>query len=258
MFVIPMAGESRRFADAGFKIPKYQLQAHGESVFSHAVRSFAHYFPTEPFLFVYRDVEGSGSFVRAECERLKIKHASFVTLDRMTKGQAETVALGLENAAVPDDEPIVIFNIDTFRLNYRYPDLAGAKASYDGYLEVVVGAGDNFSFVRPHADDSGLVCETSEKRPISNLCSTGLYHFRRSGDFRWAYANPCQPKGDAERKERYVAPLYNSLISRGNRIGFVIIEPASVISCGTPEEYEQVRTSPEIARRLGALASAAR
>jgi len=253
-----MAGESRRFADAGFKIPKYQLQAHGESVFSHAVRSFAHYFPTEPFLFVYRDVEGSGSFVRAECERLKIKHASFVTLDRMTKGQAETVALGLENAAVPDDEPIVIFNIDTFRLNYRYPDLAGAKASYDGYLEVVVGAGDNFSFVRPHADDSGLVCETSEKRPISNLCSTGLYHFRRSGDFRWAYANPCQPKGDAERKERYVAPLYNSLISRGNRIGFVIIEPASVISCGTPEEYEQVRTSPEIARRLGALASAAR
>ena len=33
MFVIPMAGESRRFRDAGFSDPKFRLDAHGAPVF---------------------------------------------------------------------------------------------------------------------------------------------------------------------------------------------------------------------------------
>jgi len=242
MFVIPMAGESRRFAEAGYDVPKYQLRAHGDSVFAHAVRSFINYFSLESFLFIFRDVQGTGNFLRSECDRLKIRNARYIALDLMTKGQGETVALGLDRAGVPDNEPITIFNIDTVRLDFIHPEI-----DCNGYLEVFVGEGDAYSFVRPDAERTGLVAETSEKRPISNLCSNGLYHFRRAGDFRWAYAHPMPPKGDAERRERYVAPLYNSLISRGDRIGFRLVDRSQLISFGTPEEFATAQSSDEIA-----------
>ena len=44
VIVIPMAGESRRFSEAGYISPKYELPLAGKSVFRHAVGSFEHYF----------------------------------------------------------------------------------------------------------------------------------------------------------------------------------------------------------------------
>ena len=40
MFVIPMAGSSSRFFEAGFLLPKYQLLIGNETVFEWSVRSF--------------------------------------------------------------------------------------------------------------------------------------------------------------------------------------------------------------------------
>ena len=102
----------------------------------------------------------------------------------------------------------------------------------------------------PDPRKAGDVLGVAEKLPISELCCTGLYHFRRAGDFRWAYRNPQPPRSPAERRERYVAPLYNALIARGERIGMQVIDPADVIFCGTPEEYEQAIGSKDVARRL--------
>ncbi|TOH10549.1 capsular biosynthesis protein, partial [Vibrio parahaemolyticus] len=44
MIVIPMAGMSSRFFKAGYKLPKYMLEAHGKSLFEHSLRSFESYF----------------------------------------------------------------------------------------------------------------------------------------------------------------------------------------------------------------------
>ncbi len=232
MFVIPMAGESRRFAEAGYREPKYRLPLKGAPIFDHAVGSFAAYFADESFLFVLRGDEAA-DFVFDRCTEMNIRHATIVSLDRPTAGQAETVLLGLERGGVADDEEISIFNIDTFRPGYRKPQLDGA-----GYLEVFRGAGEGWSFVAPDPARPDLAGEVAEKRPISDLCCTGLYHFRRAGDFRWAYANPAAPTSEAERRERYVAPLYNPLIARGERISWHLIEADQVIFCGTPAEYQ--------------------
>lgn len=49
MIIIPMAGLSSRFFKAGYTKPKYMLDAHGISLFDHAVNSFKAYFKTETF-----------------------------------------------------------------------------------------------------------------------------------------------------------------------------------------------------------------
>jgi len=248
MFVIPMAGESRRFRDAGYRQPKFRLAAHGASLFEHAVSSFSTYFRTDEFLFVLRGAD-TACFVKRRCEELMIERIAVVTLEGMTAGQAETVLHGLDGAGVKDAESIVIFNIDTFRPAYRKPPHV-ADPGCAGYLEVFRGSGAGWSFVAPHPIRDGEVTKVVEKDPISDLCCTGLYYFRRAGDFRWAYHNPESPQSDAERRERYVAPLYNALISSGRRVGLQLIDSADVIFCGTPQEYADVLTSEDAGRRL--------
>jgi 2-C-methyl-D-erythritol 4-phosphate cytidylyltransferase len=41
VIVIPMAGQSGRFARAGYDVPKYMLDARGRSLFAHALSRVA-------------------------------------------------------------------------------------------------------------------------------------------------------------------------------------------------------------------------
>jgi hypothetical protein len=234
MIVIPMAGLSRRFAEAGYDRPKYMLPLRGKTVFDHAVESFRAYFSTQEFLFIGRDVAGTAAFLQQSCAALGVRRMKTVMLDAPTAGQAETVECGLRDAGVADEASITIFNIDTFRQNFSFPTSPWWPGS-DGYLEVFTGSGANWSYVRPSPTEAGGVLETAEKRPISDLCCTGLYHFARAGEFRAALtrerARPAAP-------ELYVAPLYNHLIADGRKIHFSLVDQREIVFCGVPAEYE--------------------
>ncbi|MBY5923298.1 glycosyltransferase family 2 protein [Ferrimonas balearica] len=233
MIVIPMAGLSSRFFKAGYSLPKYMLKAHGRPLFDHAVLSFQRYFDTLPFRFIVRVDYNTPAFVEARCQALGIRHFDLVVLNRETRGQAETVVLGLEGVA--EETPITVFNIDTFRPGFVLPE---PEAIEDGYLEVFRGGGSNWSYARPAAPDSTRVVETAEKQPISDLCSTGLYHFRRAGDFLRAFNEEAAlPPEQWQKSELYIAPLYNRLIADGKAIHYHLIKPDEVIFCGVPEEY---------------------
>ncbi|HYD68017.1 glycosyltransferase family 2 protein [Azospirillum sp.] len=238
MIVIPMAGVSRRFAMAGYDRPKYMLEAHGKTLFRHAVESFQALFAEETFLFVCRDVADTPAFIRAECAAMGVGRYEVVGLHALTRGQAETVALGLSGAGCPDAEPILVFNIDTFRPGFAWPGDVD-RAAADGYLEVFDGSGPQWSYVGQSGPGSNRVAETAEKREISNLCCTGLYWFRSAGLFRAAYAEQLALGLErAEAGELYVAPLYNFLIRRGADIRYHRIPREAVIFCGVPQEYE--------------------
>ncbi len=128
-----------------------------------------------------------------------------------------------------------MFNIDTFRPGFREPDAPWCVGS-DGYLEVFHSRDPRFSFAKALPDPvEPRMAETAEKRPISDLASTGLYHFRRTEDFRIALRDE---RAAPSAPELYEAPLYNHLIRRGRRIHFQMIGNTDVIFCGTPLQYE--------------------
>ncbi len=242
LIVIPMVGLSSRFTKAGYNVPKYMLPLGRRSVFNHAVSSFSAYFAEVPFLFIVRDINGTADFVRQECELLGIKQVEVAVLPEMTRGQAETVMEGLSRSGCPLDVPITIFNIDTFRPDFRYPENFEVGA-VDGYLEVFEGSGANWSFVRPDGNRPFGVLETAEKREISNLCCTGLYHFRTADRFAKAYAAQTGLSADRlQGGELYVAPLYNELIREECDIRYFLIARGQVIFCGVPAEYEALNS----------------
>lgn len=240
MIVIPMAGISRRFREAGYVQPEYMLDLHGRTLFAHAVGSFAAYFGTEPFLFIARDEPGVWAFIARELATQGVAQARTVILPRPTLGQADTVRLGLQAAAVGNGTPLTIFNIDTFRPGFRYPGASWMDGA-DGYLEVMRGTDPGFSFVLPASGGGNRGAATAEKTVISDLASTGLYWFRRAADFLDAMGG-----GGAAAEaygEQYVAPLYNALIVRGMDIRYQEVTADQVIPCGIPAQYEALKAS---------------
>lgn len=242
MIVIPMAGLSSRFFKAGYDKPKYMLTANGKSLFDYAVESFFYYFKLEHFIFIVRDAYDTPSFVKERAKSLGIKSYTIVVLHEETRGQAETVALGLEEwknsvENISVETTLTIFNIDTFRPGYRHPEFINCSS---GYLEVFIGSGSNWSFVKPYSNTSTLVKETAEKEPISNLCCTGLYYFPSISSYLDAYYKYLEmPKEKWAKGELYIAPLYNTLISTGVEVQYNIISSDEVIFCGVPDEYER-------------------
>jgi dTDP-glucose pyrophosphorylase len=239
VIIIPMAGLSRRFFDAGYERPKYELDLFGRPVFDYAVRSFQSRFGQERFLFIMREDYDAETFVRARLKALGLSNAHLTVLDHQTEGQAHTVQLGLDDAKVAGGEPLTIFNIDSFRPGFSMsPDEYDA----DGYLEVFEGEGAGWSFVEPGEGQEAR--RVLEKQRISDLCCTGLYYFARRELFEWAYEEEQRMPSQAIA-EHYIAPLYNKLIGTGRRILWRLIPRKQVIFCGTPVEYQALQSDAE-------------
>lgn len=234
-----MAGMSSRFFKAGYNKPKFMLEAHGKTLFEHSVESFKKYFEKEKFLFIIKNTDGIEKFVNDKSIEMGISNFYIISLENDTRGQAETVALGvgelIDKFDTINNESMTIFNIDTFRLGFTYPKIVH---ECDGYLEVFKGSGDNWSFAKPISDNSTRVSKTAEKKAISSLCSTGLYYFSSIDLYMEAYGSyKSRPKTSWEKGELYIAPIYNELISRNKKIHYHEIEESKVVFCGIPKEY---------------------
>lgn len=244
MIVVPMAGLSSRFTKAGYDKPKYMLPVAGRTLFDRSVSSFSYAFEDTPFLFIVRDVLDTPRFVAERLAALGVKQSRIVTLRQETAGQAATVAMGLTEADVTTDDPITIFNIDTICLDLPTPTLADETGSA-GSLDVFEGSGANWSFVLPDRRQPGRVLETTEKRPVSNLCCTGLYRFAAAGEYLAAFeAAPTDPTLRGPNEELYVAPLYNWIIRKGGNVHYRMVRRETIVFCGVPEEYEALVQDP--------------
>jgi hypothetical protein len=238
VIVIPMAGNSSRFKDAGFVEPKFKLMAHGRSLFEHSLESFKFYFKRATFVFICRKDHNARNFVISKVVDLGILDFYVEELIFETEGQADTVLKGLNSAQITDDSSIIVFNIDTVRKNFK---ISPAFKDCDGYLEVFHGLGEQWSFVEP-IRGTNMVARTTEKERISNLCSNGLYYFKTSKFFRDSF-EMLNKSGSGSKKEYYIAPMYNQLIKEGFDIRYKLINENDMIFCGVPEEYNSFLAS---------------
>ena len=236
MIVIPMAGKSSRFYKAGYTQPKYKLPLNNRTVFEEAINSFKKYFELDFFLFITRIDDESIDFVDKKCRILGIRNFKIVSIDFDTKGQAETVSVGLNQiiSEIDIEEPLYIFNIDSIRVNFSKPDFEFLENVY-GYLEVFEGEGEHWSFVDPLPNN--LIKRTTEKVRISNLCSNGLYYFKNIKLFKSALKKMSVSN---KYKELFVAPMYNFLIDEKKAVEYLKIHPDETLFSGVPEEYQEL------------------
>ena len=108
----------------------------------------------------------------------------------------------------------------------------------DGYLEVFKGEGEHWSFALAE-ENSKKVIRTTEKERISDLCSDGLYYFKKKSVFEKLFLS-AKENQKTTKNEYYIAPLYNDLIEAGSVVFYDLIENERILFCGTPDEYQQL------------------
>lgn len=237
MIVFPMCGLSSRFKNKGYQTPKFMLPLGDNSnLFKEVLLGFKKYFELDTFLFIINEDEEVFEFVNYHCVSLKISKFQIIQLSSQTKGQAETVYLGINKLKnIYNQDGLFIFNIDTIRINFTKPSNEFLENTY-GYLEVFEGEGNQWSFVEPLQKD--VVLKTTEKIKVSDLCSNGLYYFKNINTF-CKYFKLYNYKEFSN--EPYIAPLFNLLIEDNKIVKFIKIKSSLMKFAGTPEEYEQIR-----------------
>lgn len=227
ILVIPMAGRGQRFKQAGYVIPKPLIEVSpGVPMFVRAARSFPLRDMREISFVVLKEHCREFGIDREIVNRFPGLPIKVVVLDEVTSGQAETVAAALGRDR--PDEHLLVFNADSAFEDDLRPWIVRQASTYAGALQVFRDRDARWSFAR--VDERGDVVETAEKRPISDLASTGLYYFRSSHEYIRYYE-----KLDQQHGEKYIAPIYNELIRAKMRVGII---PCRRYFCfGTPEDY---------------------
>ncbi|MBR6159561.1 MAG: glycosyltransferase family 2 protein [Lachnospiraceae bacterium] len=231
--VITMAGLGTRFKKAGYDMPKYEITVHGRTLFAWSMESLAGFdSPENDHYFIVRREDDAADFIRSQWEELgRAGGMHIIELDEMTDGQATTAMLAA--GYWKSGEPLLVYNIDTYVEAgcMRTEDISG-----DGFIPCFNAPGDHWSFVA--TDESGDAVEVREKQRISDNCTLGAYYFSSCALYEQMYREYYSGTGNLEAGEKYIAPLYNHMISKGMKVRISLVDERAVHVLGTPEELE--------------------
>lgn len=231
--VIPMAGRGSRFRDAGYTKPKPFIDVAGKAMIERVLENLA--FPNAQFILIAQQehLDAEPEFAARLGSRPDVR---IVPLTAVTEGSACTVLVA--RPYIDDDVPLLIANCDQL-VDIDIADFLDDCHSrrLDGSILCFrdVKRDPKWSFAS--VDSHGLVTETKEKVPISDLATVGMYYFSRGRTFVDA-ATDMIVRNDRVNNEFYTCPAYNYAIGRGNRIGTYTIAMDAMHGLGTPEDLD--------------------
>lgn len=231
--VITMAGLGSRFKKAGYKEPKYMINVNGKSLFEWSMESLEGFNDCENlnYIFIVRKEDNASSFIKDKMMKYNIENVNIIEIDKLTDGQATTAMLAKSKWNNKDE--LIIYNIDTYieANTMKYEFVKG-----DGYIPCFKAEGDHWSFVK--LDENGNATEIREKTRISDNCTVGLYYFKSCELYEKMYKEYYSDDSHIEKNEKYIAPIYNYMISKGYQINIEDLPVEKVHVLGTPEEVK--------------------
>jgi dTDP-glucose pyrophosphorylase len=226
-----MAGRGSRFAQIGIATPKPLIPVRGKPMYAWATDGLPLTLARRLIFICLREhLSELGQDIAA---RYAEYNPIVVALDEVTQGQACTVLAARE--WIDTDEPLLIFNADTYCRTTLAAALEALPPQVAGVVDVFRAPGERWSFAR--LDGQRRVLEMAEKRRISEWATTGLYYFRRGSEFA-RHADAMIADSERATGEYYVAPVYNRMIAAGAEVRANPAEAVWVL--GTPEDLAHV------------------
>jgi beta-phosphoglucomutase-like phosphatase (HAD superfamily)/dTDP-glucose pyrophosphorylase len=224
--LIPMAGHGSRFESVGYTFPKPLIEVNRKPMIQVVVENLnidAH--------FIY--IVQKQHFEKYNLDyllRLITPNCDIVQVDGVTEGAACTTLLARE--FINSDNSLLIANSDQYlEWNSGETLYSFMAEGVDGGIVTFRSMHPKWSFVR--LDDSGIVVEVAEKKPISDIATAGVYFWRRGSDYV-RYAELMIEKNIRTNGEFYVCPVFNQAIE-DNKI-FRVRDIEKMWGLGTPED----------------------
>jgi dTDP-glucose pyrophosphorylase len=236
--VVPMAGAGSRFEKAGYSHPKPLIDVDGEPMISLVTGNLLK--RCEQFVKVIYICQKE-HYKKYDLQNV-LKNAvvhndmEIVQIDGITEGAACTALMAKD--VIDPKEPLMIANSDQFinpeAMKQWHKMLPVSKL--DGRIMTFKSTHPKWSYVR--LDEDKRVIEVAEKKVISEYATTGIYWWKKAGDFIKS-AESMIKKDIRYNSEFYIAPTYNEMILDGKTIGMAEIKASDMKGLGTPEDLNK-------------------
>lgn len=232
--VIPAAGLGSRFRQVGYTTPKPLIEILGRPMLNWVISNFS-LTPVDQIIII--SLKGDGLPKRLNLKTVRgAKSVSFVELDGLTGGPAETVMAAV--SLIPAGNAVIVANSDQFLavdlsafIDFLRDDVR------KGLILTMDATGSKWSYVG--RNQAGKIVSVVEKKEISSEATVGIYGWSLKSLMSSSILKMMN-NNDRTNGEFYVAPSYNYLIGDDVPVDGLWIgsQKESVYGLGTPEDLE--------------------
>lgn len=237
--IIPMAGHSRRFKDAGYNTPKPFINIDGKPMIERVCRMFS---PTDQFIFVCNKEHLINTDYRLILQTVTPNYR-IVEIAPHEYGPIYSVLQAQEY--IKDEGSPFIISYSDFTMHWNYRQFLLKAALYDGAIAVFRGFhpasfGDTyFAYIKTNKDLEML--ELREKQSftddrVNEFASTGVYYIESWKVFKHYAEKLLKSKLD-RFSEYYCSLIFNPMVQDGKRV--CLFEADKFICWGTPGDLDE-------------------
>jgi len=228
--LVPMAGEGKRFKEAGYTFPKPLIEVRNKMMIEWALKC-APRGREDRYIFLVQPGFPWKNVLSKFVHNLKV-----IEVTELTRGALCTCLLAKD--LINTEEELFILNSDQYVV--WTPGgfmMAIYEKDYDGGIVLFKSVHPKWSYVTIENGDEVYqrITGVAEKNPISDNATCGLYYFRHGKDFVTA-GEDMVLTNQMFNNEFYVCPVYNSLIMEGKKIMPYFCQ--SMYGLGTPEDLD--------------------
>lgn len=204
--IIPIAGSSSLFINAGYVYPKPLIEIDGLPMIQRVIEQAGSVKDEYTFIFIIRD-EDAMKFHLDNTLKLLAPHSEVIKLKKDTKGGLCSVLMAIDK--IDEEDSLIILNGDQI-LDVSYDEILQywKKENADAGIITFKSVHPRWSYARI---ENNKVVQTAEKNPISSHAIVGYYYFRNaSAFFKAAYnviRNDVQHEGNY-----YISPVINEYV----------------------------------------------
>ncbi len=231
--VILMAGSEKDFSEKGF--PKYLIEIQNKPIIQRTIESLENV--GDNITCIIRK-EDQDKYFLGDTLKILCPKCNIVEIAGDTKGAVCSALFAID--AINNEEELLILNGSQLIKTDIAPAIEDfRKRNLDGGIVVINAVSPKYSSVL--LDENGFVIQTSEKRPISNVASTGCCYYKHGSDFVNA-AFAVIEKDVNTQGVYYISATFNEMILDGKRIGVFEISKKDYLTFSSYQMYEDYVT----------------
>lgn len=228
--LILMAGAAADFEEKGHSYPKYLLEIQNKPMIQRIIESLENVGDNITCIIRKQDQE---KYYLADTLKILCPKCKVIELAGDTRGAVCTALFAIDE--INNDQELLILNGDQLIKRDISEAIADFRArNLDGGLVTMNAVNPNYSTVL--LDGNNYVVQTSEKRPISPMASTGCSYYKKGSDFVKSSFAVIQKDINTQGKY-YISSTFNEMILNHKRVGIFEIPKKDYISFANYQMY---------------------
>ena len=235
--LILMAGSDKDFCEKGY--PKYFIEIQNKPMIQRTIELLETVGDNITCIIRKEDQDKYflGDTLKILCPKCKI-----IEVAGDTKGAVCSALFAIDE--INNDEELLLINGSQLIKTDIKPAIESFRSrKLDGGIVTINAVHPKYSSVL--LDENNLVIQTSEKRPISNMASTGCCYYKKGSDFVEAAFSTIEKDVNAQG-QYYISSTFNEMILKQQKIGIFEIPKKDYLTFSNYQMYEKYLSSRRV------------